>query len=107
MAAFYYDTCTKLREIFSEHCNLSMEQYEEISGQLIDLVADYQENEPEAEIEKREDRLKVIYDFLFNTKELTLKEHLDLYSMLDEMHEQAERKRAEEVRKAVTEGMVL
>ena len=107
MAAFYYDTCTKLREIFSEHCNLNMEQYEEISGQLIDLVADYQENEPEAEIEKRENVLKTIFDFLFNTKELTLKEHLDLNSMLDEMHEQAERQRAEIVRKSVTEGTVL
>ena len=107
MAAFYYDTCTKLREIFSEHCNLSMEQYEEISGQLIDLVADYQENEPDAEIEKRENVLKTIFDFLFNTKELTLKEHLDLNNMLDEMHEQAERQRAEIVRKAVTEGTVL
>ena len=78
MEKFYYPTAGKLREIFAEHCNLSMEQYEEISEQLIDLVADYQENKPEAEIEKRENVLKTIFDFLFNTKELTLKEYLDL-----------------------------
>ena len=107
MAGFYYDTSAKLREIFSEHCNMSLEQYEVISGQLIDLVADYQENEPAEEIEKREDKLRVIFDFLYETKELTLKEHAELFGMLDEMNEQAERQRAEVIRKAVTEGTVL
>ena len=35
MAAFYYDTTSKLVEIFTEHCNLSGEQYEVISGEFI------------------------------------------------------------------------
>lgn len=107
MEKFYYPTAGKLREIFAEHCNLSMEQYETISGYLIDLVADYQENEPDEEIEKRENKLHAIFDFLLETKELTLKEHGDLHLLLVDINEQAERMRAEIIRKAVTEGTVL
>ena len=32
---FHYNTTGKLREIFAENCNLSMEEYEEISGQFL------------------------------------------------------------------------
>ena len=46
MAAFYFDTDKKLVEIFTEHCNLSGEQYEWIRGEFIFLVADIQDEEP-------------------------------------------------------------
>ena len=107
MAAFYYDTDKKLVEIFTEHCNLSGEQYEWIRGEFIYLVADIQDEEPGREIDERIRKMKTVFDFLLETKELTLKEHLDLHQMLDEMAEQAEKIRAEIIRKAVTEGTVL
>jgi hypothetical protein len=75
MAAFYYDTNSKLLEIFSEHCNLSMEQYEWISGEFIFLVADIQEEEDGREIDKRVAKMKTVFDFLLETKELTQEEH--------------------------------
>ena len=93
--AYYMDTSKKLREIFAEHCNLNAEQYEEISGRLIYLVADIQMLEEksedvtlaEAEIEANE--LGVIFEFLLNTKELTLKEYNDLCNMASELAEAA------------------
>lgn len=107
MAIFYYDTCGKLLEIFSEHCNLSMEQYEEISAQFIYLVSEYQDNEPEEEIRKRIGYMTAVFEFLYNTKELTEKELYELNEMLEEMEKQAEEIKAEVIRKAVTEGKIL
>ena len=86
---FHYDTTEKLREIFAYHCNLSMEQYEEISGQLLYLVADFQEKEPQWEIENRIGYLQNVIDFLFNTKELTVKQHTELQDMLNDIWEKA------------------
>ena len=98
--AFYCDTSAKLKEIFAEHCNLSTEQYEEISGRLIYLVADIQmleEKNPEVKIKDAETEaceLRVIYEFLLNTKELTLEEYNRLCDMTNGL-EDAARKAAE------------
>ena len=88
-----------MREIFTEHCNLSMEQYEEISGRLIDLVAEIQETYdggcgcfPEAE--RKANELGVIFEFLLNTKEVTLAEYNVLCNLVnkiaDDVHMMAE-----------------
>ena len=93
MVTFFYDTSGKLREIFSEHCNLSMEQYEEISGRLIDLVAEIQEMDGEGtypEAERKANELGVIFEFLLNTKEVTLQEYNDLCNMVGEIADAAE-----------------
>ena len=107
MERFSYYTANKLREIFSEHCNLTVEQYAALTERLEELVDMYQENRPEKEMEKFADNLGVIFDFMLDTKELTLKEHMDLHEMLNEMAEQAGKIRAELVRKAMAEGTVL
>ena len=75
MAAFYFDTDKKLVEIFTEHCNLSGEQYEWIRGEFIFLVADIQEEEDGREIDKRVEKMKTVFDFLMETKELTQEEN--------------------------------
>lgn len=94
MKAYYYDTCGKMREIFAEHCNLSMEQYEEISGRLIDLVAEIQEFDGEGtypEAERKANELGVIFDFLLNTKQITLQEYDDMCNMVGQISEAAEK----------------
>ena len=97
MVVYYYDTCGKLRDIFAEHCNLSMEQYEEISGRLIDLVAEIQEMDGEGtypEAERKANELGVIFEFLLNTKEVTLQEYNDTCNLVgkiaDDAHMMAE-----------------
>ena len=104
MAAYYYDTCGKLREIFAEHCNLSMEQYEEISAQFIYLVADIQDMEPMAEIEKRIGYMLAVFEFLYNTKELFDKEYTELQELVEKIRSDAEK---EIVCRAMAEGTVL
>lgn len=92
MLVYFYDTCGKLQEIFTEHCNLSMEQYEEISGRLIDLVAEIQEFDAEGtypEAERKANELGVIFEFMMNTKEITLKEYNDLCNMVGEIADAA------------------
>ena len=91
MKRFYIDTDEKLKEIFTEHCNLSGEQYGEIRAELIYLVADYQEEEPKEEIEKRVNYLKAVSDFLYNTSELTLKEHNALIDLLGEIQTEGDK----------------
>lgn len=99
--AFYMNTWGKMREIFAEHCNLSCEQYEEIDGRLIDLVSDIQMLEEKSEeltladAEKAAEDLGVIFEFLLNTKELTLEEYNALCNMVGELEDAAQ--------KAVTE----
>lgn len=90
MSEYFIDTDERLKDIFAEHCNLSPEQYEEIRGELIFLVSDIQEMEPMAEIDKRVDYLKAVFEFLQNTKELTLKEHYELNEMLEQIRTDAE-----------------
>ena len=95
--AYYMDTTGKLREIFAEHCNLSGEQFEEISGRLIYLVADIQMLEEKSEevtladAEKEAEDLGVIFDFLLNTKELTLEEYNALCNMTGELADAAQK----------------
>ena len=92
MKTYYVDTCGQLRDIFTEHCNLSMEQYEEIRGRLIDLVSEIQEFDGEgtyAEAEGKANELGVIFEFLMNTKEITLKEYNDLCNMVGKIAEDA------------------
>ena len=94
MVNYYIDTCGKLRDIFTAHCNLSMEQYEEISGRLIDLVAEIQEFDGEGtypEAERKANELGVIFEFLLNTKEITLQEYNDLCNMVGEIADAAEK----------------
>ena len=92
---FYCDTCGKLREIFAEHCNLSGEQYQEINRRLINLVSDIQMLEEKsgeltlADVETEAEELGVIFEFLLNTKELTLEEYAALSNMVVEMDDAA------------------
>lgn len=93
--AFYMDTWAKMREIFAEHCNLSGEQYKEIDRRLIDLMSDIQMLEEKSEeltlddAEKAAEELGVIFEFLLNTKELTLEEYNALCNMVVEMDDAA------------------
>ena len=87
MAAFYYDTDKKLVEIFTEHCNLSGEQYEWIRGEFIYLVADIQEEEKGREIDKRVEKMKTVFDFLLETNELALAEHAALHQLAEEVRD--------------------
>ena len=86
MAAFYYDTDKKLVEIFTEHCNLSGEQYEWIRGEFIYLVADIQEEEGR-EIDKQVEKMKTVFDFLLETNELALAEHAALHQLAEEVRD--------------------
>lgn len=104
MLNFYYDTDKKLVEIFTEHCNLSGEQYEWIRGEMIYLVCDIQEAEPQAEIEKRIHKMEIVFDFLLETDELTLKEHADLYDMTADIWEEGKKAAVEA---ALMNGRVL
>ena len=87
MAAFYYDTDKKLVEIFTEHCNLSGEQYEWIRGEFIYLVADIQDEEEGREIDKRVEKMKTVFDFLLETNELALAEHAALHQLAEEVRD--------------------
>ena len=87
MKNFYYNTNEKLRGIFRDHCNLNMEQYEVIGGEFLYLEADIQEEEASAEIMKRAEKMEIIFDFLYETKELTLKEHAAMKDMVSDMLE--------------------
>lgn len=80
---FYVDTDKKLKEIFAEHCDLSQEQYEELRAQFIYLLSDYQEGEPQEEIERRISYMIAAFEFLYNTKELTLAEHCALNELIE------------------------
>jgi len=92
---FHYDTGRKLREIFTEHCNLSMEEYEEISGQFLYLVCDIQDGEPQAEIEKRMDYMRAVFEFLYNTKQTTMEEQYELSELLDDVWDKAVKMKVE------------
>ena len=84
MAYVYVDTDEKLVEIFSEHCNLSPEQYEVIRAEFINLECDMMDGEPQAEIEKRMEKMRIIFDFLLETKEITLEEHAGMNDLISQ-----------------------
>lgn len=88
---FHYNTTGKLAEIFAENCNLSMEEYEEISGQFLYLVTDIQEGEPQEEIEKRMEYMRAVFEFLYNTKQTWLEQQYRLNQLLEDVWETAQR----------------
>ena len=59
---FYRDVDAKLKEIFSKHCNLSGEQYQEIQKRLIYMVATIQDGYPIGDTEQDAEELGVIFD---------------------------------------------
>lgn len=91
MKNYYIDTDTKLVDIFREHCNLSGEQYQEIQSMFINLMCDIQEGEQMENIEDRVGDMGVIFEFLYNTKELTIYEYNELCNLASEMRNDAER----------------
>ena len=91
MRNFYVDTDEKLIRIFTDHCALSPEQYEELRAQFIYLICDYQEEEPTEEIAIRIRYLQNVIAFLYNTKALTLKENYELVELLEEIMLEAEK----------------
>ena len=97
MNNYYKDTRGRLREIFGEHCNLSEEQFLEISRRFLDRVADIQEEEPLEEIETEINDMCVIFEFLYNTKELNEKEYNELVDLANVMRADAYRMLRERV----------
>ena len=91
MKNYYKGADRKLVEIFTPHCNLSGEQYEEISARFIYLEADIQDGEPIEDIKQTVYELNVVFDFLYNTKEVTLEEYNSLCNLANEMEADAER----------------
>ena len=75
------DTDEKLIEIFREHCNLSCEEYEEIRRLFIELVADVQDGRPLAWILMQAEEMSNVFTWLYNVKELTMKEYNDLCNL--------------------------
>ena len=102
MKNYFYDTDQKLREIFSEHCELDCDQYEWIAAELTWLICDMQEAEPQAEIEKRIAKLTTVFEFLQETKEITMAEHFGLMEMLSEIWQGAIREICTEINQSIT-----
>ena len=88
-SVFYRDVDAKLKEIFSKHCNLSGEQYQEIQKRLIYMVATIQDGYPIGDTEQDAEELGVIFDFLLHTKELTNEEYNELCNFVNEMLDEA------------------
>ena len=86
---FYRDVDAKLREIFSEHCNLSAEQFNEIKKRMIYMVATIQDNYPFEDVEVYAEELGTIFDFLTRTGELTLVEYNELCNFVNGMRDEA------------------
>ena len=78
----------KMAEIFRDHCNLDNYQYAEIQRRLIKMAEGLIEEEWEDVIDGSQE-MGVIIEFLFNTKELTLKELNDLSNSVNDMANQA------------------
>lgn len=87
---FYRDVDAKLKEIFSKHCNLSGEQYQEIQKRLIYMVATIQDNYPIEDTENDAEELSIIFDFLYKTGELTFEEYNELCVFVNEMRDEAQ-----------------
>ena len=86
---FYRDVDAKLREIFSEHCNLSGEQFKEIKKRMIYMVATIQDNYPFEDVEEYAEELSTIFDFMVHTEELTLVEYNELCNFVNGMVDEA------------------
>lgn len=79
----------KLVKIFRDHCCLSCEEYEELRERLINLEALIADGEKEEAL-KEAAGMAVIADWLYNVKELTLKEHYELGELIEDLQEKAE-----------------
>ena len=88
------DVLDRLAEIFKDHCNLSNEQYAVLAEQLLILAEDAKDQEFENALVTI-DELGVIFDFLYNTRELTLQEYNDLCNLTGEIRNQMETVRRE------------
>jgi hypothetical protein len=66
-----------------------------ISGEFIYLICDIQDDEPQEEIEKRIAKMRIIFDFLLESKELWLEEYGKLNEMLDDIWDSAEKQKSE------------
>lgn len=86
---FYRDVDAKLKEIFSEHCNLSVNQFEEIKKRMIYMVATIQDNYPLGDVEEYAEELNTIFAFMVNTEELTLVEYNELCNFVNGMADEA------------------
>ena len=86
---FYRDVDAKLKEIFSEHCNLSAEQFNEIKKRMIYMMATIQDNYPFEDVEEYAEELNTIFAFLTNTRELTLVEYNELCNFVNGMADEA------------------
>ena len=91
MKKFNFDTDAKLREILEKNEEMGAAQYEELSAQFIYLICDYQEEEPQWAIDNRTSYIFSIIEFLYNTKVLTLKEHMELGELLEKVMEEAKK----------------
>lgn len=89
MRQYYANVENKLKEIFSEHCDLGDLQYDELFGMFLYLEADIQEEEPIKEIEQRQMRILAVVDFLEKTEAITMKEYGALIEFAGEMLEAA------------------
>ncbi len=88
---FYRDVGGKLREIFCKHCNLSGEQYQEIEKRLVFMVATIQDGYPIEDTEEDASELHTIFEFLYQTHELTFEEYNELCIFVNEMLEEAQK----------------
>ena len=91
MANYCIDIREKLIEIFREHCNLTCEEFEEIEGRLIDIETGIQEDQAYADTESEAEELSVIFEFLYNTKQLTIEEYNGLCNMANSMRDEAQK----------------
>ena len=96
MKSFYVDTDKKLKKIFAETEELGAAQYEEIQKQFIELICDYQEDEPGWAIDNRTSYIFSINEFLYNTKTITTKEHYELGELLNYVMDEARKMKAQE-----------
>ena len=103
MKKFSYQPTKKLLEIFTEHCRLTIDQYEVLGEEFMNLETEYQDSVPQADIEKHQEKMRIIFDFLLETKVITLKEHLALNNMVDDMEDQATQMAVE----AAAAGVIL
>ena len=87
MKNYSADIQNNLIRIFQDNCLLTGEQYEEISGMFINLEADIQEEVSYEDIEETVTKMFIIFEFLFNTKALTLLQYNEVCNLAGEMQE--------------------
>ena len=86
---YWSNTCGKMREIFSEHCNLSMEQYEEICTLFRELVQEINEDAYSDDVEQKIVEMNAVFSFLHKTKELTIEQLKELCEFANTIYAKA------------------